>query len=245
MSVGAKIVAAMAYKEFQLEEVGAVTVYKRRGSRSIRLTLASDGKVKVTIPTWVPYRSGINFAAARQDWIVQNRPASEQPLAEGQSIGKAHRIHFVADMTVSGSTSRIRGSQLVITHPPDKRYDDSEVQLVARKAALRALRQEAARLLKMRLDELALKYGYDYRSFAVKRLKGRWGSCDQDKNIVFNIYLMQAPWDLIDYVIMHELAHTRVLQHGPPFWDEMERHLPDARHLRKRMKQYSPILKAV
>jgi predicted metal-dependent hydrolase len=238
------MIAAMAYKEFKLEKVGAVIVYKRRGSRNIRLTLASDGKVKVTIPAWASYRSGINFAVSRQNWIVQNRPTAEQPLAEGQSIGKAHRLHFVADMTVDNTTTRIRGNQLIITYPAYLTPDDDAVQLAAQKAALRALRQEASKLLKMRLDELALKHGYDYRSFAVKRLKGRWGSCDQDKNIVFNIYLMQAPWDLIDYVIMHELAHTRVLRHGPPFWDEMERHLPDARHLRKRMKQYQPILKS-
>lgn len=234
----------MAYKEFELDEVGPVTVYKRRGSSSIRLTLASDGKVKVTIPSWASFRAGLSFAESRQSWIIENRPVAEQTLKEGQAVGKAHRLHFVADATVGSVTTRARGSQVVITYPAYRSIHDDAVQLAAQKAAFRALKQEAAKLLKIRLDELAQKYGYEYRSLAVKRLKGRWGSCDQDKNIVLNIFLMQVPWDLIDYVIMHELAHTRVMQHGTPFWDEMERHLPNAKHLRKRINQYRPVLKA-
>lgn len=234
----------MAFKEFEVEHIGAVTVYKRRGSRSIRLTLASDGKVKVTIPTWASYRSGISFAAAKQQWITQNRPAPAELLAEGQSIGKAHRLHFVADATVGSVSTRMRGSQIVITYPAYLFSAEEIVQAAAHKAALRALRLEAGKLLKLRLEDLSQKYGYEYGSFAVKRLKGRWGSCDQEKNIILNIYLMQVPWDLIDYVIMHELAHTRVLQHGQPFWQEMERHLPHAKHLRSRLKHYRPVLKA-
>lgn len=236
----------MAYKEFQLDEVGPITIYKRRGSRSIRLTLASDGKVKVTIPTWTSYRAGMSFAASKQSWIVQNRPRTiaEMPLREGLAVGKSHRLHFVADATVSRVTTRLRANQIVITYPAYMETSDEAVQTATQKAALRALKAESAKMLQIRLDELAEKHGYTFRSLAVKRLTGRWGSCDQDKNIVLNIYLMQVPWDLIDYVIMHELAHTRVMQHGRPFWDEMERHVPDAKHLRKRLSNYRPILKA-
>lgn len=234
----------MAFKEFQLEEVGSVTVYKRRGSRSIRLTLASDGKVKVTIPAWASFASGFSFARTRQSWIIQNRPVAERPLREGQPVGKTHRLHFLPDATVNSVMAHTRGSQIVITHPAHMPSHDEAVQLAAHKAAHKALKLEAHKLLKIRLDELSEQYGYEYQTMNVKRLKGRWGSCDQDKNIVFNIYLMQVPQDLIDYVIMHELAHTRVLQHGRPFWDEMERHLPSAKHLRKRLSNYRPVLRA-
>ncbi|HET8709503.1 MAG TPA: SprT family zinc-dependent metalloprotease [Candidatus Saccharimonadales bacterium] len=233
----------MAFKEFQLDEVGPVTVYKRRGSRSIRLTLASDGKVKVTIPAWSSFSAGFSFAKSRQSWIIQNRPVTERPLAEGQAIGKAHRLHFLPDATVSGVSTRTRGSQIIVTFPAYMATHDDAVQIAVQNASHRALKQEATKLLKIRLDELADKYDYNYRSLSVKRLKGRWGSCDQDKNLIFNVYLMQVPWELIDYVIMHELAHTRVMQHGTPFWEEMERHLPDAKHLRKRLGNYRPVLR--
>lgn len=234
----------MAYKEFQLDDVGAVTIYKRRGSQSIRLTVGGDGRVKVTIPAWAPYASGVSFAKARQDWILEHRPATATLLREGQPVGKAHRLHFMADATVRAASSRIQGSQITISYPAYERPEDVAVQAAAHKACIRALRSEAAKLLLIRLNELAANFGYDYRSLTIKHLKGRWGSCDQDKNIVLNLFLMQLPWELIDYVILHELAHTRVMQHGTMFWAEMERHTPHAKQLRKQIHTHQPLLKA-
>ena len=74
-----------------------VTIYKRRASRNLRLSVAADGAVRVSIPLWAPYRAGLEFARARQPWIA--RPASDQSagLIDGQAIGKAHRLRFVAD----------------------------------------------------------------------------------------------------------------------------------------------------
>ena len=73
-------------------------------------------------------------------------------------------------------------------------------------------------------------------------MTSRWGSCDQQHNIVLNLFLMQLPWELIDYVLVHELAHTQVLRHGPDFWQLMERLLPDCRSLRRRMRDHQPVL---
>jgi len=53
---------------------------------------------------------------------------------------------------------------------------------------------------------------------------------------------MQLPWHLIDYVLLHELTHTKVMRHGAPFWKELERHVPRARALRKEIGSYHPIL---
>jgi hypothetical protein len=89
---------------------------------------------------------------------------------------------------------------------------------------------------------LAQKHGFEYSSVSVKRLKGRWGSCDQHQNIVLNLYLMQLPWELIDYVLLHELTHTRILRHGPDFWAAMQRVLPNVKAIRKEMKQHQPVL---
>lgn len=233
----------MAFKEFQLEGVGDVTVYKRRGSRTIRLTLADNGKIKVTIPAWASYKTGIGFAEARSDWILEHRSThTNSVLNEGQAIGKAHRLHFVANERVTTAIARIRGSEIIIQHAPQLPVTASVIQKKAADTALKALKLQATKLLKQRLDMLADTHGYTYRSMAVKQLKSRWGSCDQDKNIVFNVYLMQLPWHLIDYVIMHELAHTKVLRHGSPFWQEMQRHTPNAKQLRSELHSYQPVL---
>jgi predicted metal-dependent hydrolase len=56
------------------------------------------------------------------------------------------------------------------------------------------------------------------------------------------LYLMQLPWHLIDYVLLHELTHTKVMQHGTPFWQELERHVPHAKRLRGEIREFHPIL---
>ena len=94
----------MACKKFRIDDDTVVTVYKRRTNRSIRLTLASDGSIKVTVPLWTPYYAGVRFAQSRLQWIKDNRPHSE-PLVDGQAIGKAHRLRFQAS---SAATKPVR-----------------------------------------------------------------------------------------------------------------------------------------
>jgi predicted metal-dependent hydrolase len=231
----------MSSKQIELAGIGPISVHKRRGSRNIRLTVTSDGRVRVTIPAWASFASGVAFARDRTAWIREHQVAPTL-LTEAQAIGKGHRLQFVADAGARIPTSHIRGSEIRIRHPLGLDIASPVVQKVAQNAALRALRAEATHLLAQRLKDLAERHGYEYRSLHIKRLKSRWGSCDQDGNIVLNLFLIQLPWTLIDYVILHELAHTRVLRHGAPFWAEMEQHLPAARQLRGQMREYQPAL---
>lgn len=231
----------MAYKEFALDERTQVTIYKRKASRSLRLTIAADGKVKVSIPTWAPYRAGLEFAKSRREWIDSQRVETVL-LQTGQPIGKAHRLLFLQKSTVSKPTGRITGGEIIISYPAGFEPSDEAVQKIAKTTAIKALRAQAEKLLPQKLQDLAAKHGFHYSSVSIKQLKGRWGSCDQHRNIVLNLYLMQLPWELIDYVLLHELTHTNILKHGPEFWGGMEQVLPHAKALRKQMRQHQPVL---
>ncbi|MGH7192412.1 MAG: M48 metallopeptidase family protein, partial [Candidatus Saccharimonadales bacterium] len=100
----------------------------------------------------------------------------------------------------------------------------------------------AERLLPQRLAAVAEAHGFDYGGVHIKRLKSRWGSCDQDGMIVLNLFLMQLPWEYIDYVLLHELMHTRIMRHGPDFWQAMAELQPDVKALRGRLREYRPAL---
>lgn len=231
----------MAFKQFALDDNTLVTIYKRKTSRSLRLSVTSKGDVRVSIPTWAPYSHGLTFARSRQSWIrEQQKP--QRVLKDGQTIGKAHHLNFQYDPKVQKPSSRVKLTEVVINVPAHLQIDSPSVQLVAEKASIRALRAQAERLLPQRLKTLAQVNNYSYHSVSIKLLKSRWGSCDQHKNIVLNLYLMQLPWEYIDYVLLHELAHTKFLKHGPEFWEEMSRVLPNAKRYRKAMREYQPIL---
>ena len=117
-------------------------------------------------------------------------------------------------------------SEIQITHPLSMTPDAPSVQKVAEAASIRALRQQAEQLLPQRLAALAGQHGFQYRRRDRQTSEKPLGSCDQSGHIVLNLYLMQLPWDCIDYVLLHELVHTKVFRHGPDFWRVMEQELP-------------------
>ncbi len=231
----------MPSKNFTLDGDLDVTVYKRRGSRNLRLSIAPSGQVRVSIPAWAPYRAGLDFAKARQDWILsQQRPPVL--LKHGQAIGKGHHLQFVAKPSIAKAASRISDTSIVISYPMTEQPDSPATQRVARTACVRALRRQAEQLLPQRMAALAATHDFTYNEVRVKQLKSRWGSCDHRSRIVLSLFLMQLPWDLIDYVLLHELTHTKVLKHGPDFWQAMEAILPKAATLRKELRGYHPVL---
>ncbi|HEY5668180.1 MAG TPA: SprT family zinc-dependent metalloprotease [Candidatus Saccharimonadales bacterium] len=232
----------MATKQVSIPEIGIVTLYKRRGNRSLRLTIGATGDVRVSLPYWVPYKAGEQFALSKTQWILANRTRAHAALAHGTAIGKAHRLCFEQQAVTTRINSRIVANEVRISYPASLDLSAHPVQQAAHKASIRALRKEAETLLPQRLKALASQMGYEYKSVGVKQLKSRWGSCNTHKEITLNLFLMQLPWHLIDYVLVHELVHTKVMQHGAPFWQEFEKYVPDAKQLRKQMSAYQPTL---
>jgi predicted metal-dependent hydrolase len=230
----------MAFKEFTLNDTQSVVIYKRRASRSLRLSVSATGQIRVTIPTWASYRAGLAFARSKQSWIAaQKQPALS--LHDGQAIGKAHHLRFLKHAAITKPTSRVTDNEVIIRYPATLGENDPSVQKIADTACTRALRIQAKQLLPQRLNSLASLHGFQYHSVSVRQLKSRWGSCDHNSRIVLNIFLLQLPWDLIDYVMLHELTHTVVMRHGPVFWQTLEKSLPSAKNCRKEIKRYQPV----
>lgn len=233
----------MAYKQFQLDGVGDITIYKRRGTRSVRLTVAHDGTVKISMPTWLPYKSGLSYAESKRGWL-QTQLSRHQPaqLLDSQLVGKQHVLRFATGDGDSIRTRLLKSGDILVTLPTTMPSSDPAAQAAAQKVAIRALRQEAEELLPPRLRRLATIHDLPFASFGVKRLKGRWGSCDQAKHIVINLFIMQLPWELIDYVLLHELSHTRHLNHSADFWALLESLDTDARTHRKLLRTMRPVI---
>lgn len=234
----------MAAKSVDVPDLGTVKLYKRRGARSIRLSVTPDGDIRVNLPFWVPFSTGIQFAVSRREWIQEQLEKLPRNLKHGQLIGRSHRLFFEPNAKVDKPSSRVTASAVRVTHPFEQHNSEPHIQAVAIRAAIRALRSQAEDLLPDRLRNLAEQHGFNFRSVQVKQLRGRWGSCDQDKNIILNLFLMQLPWELIDYVLLHELTHTEVLRHGPDFWNAMQRVAPNVQTLRKSIRNYHPAVGA-
>ena len=98
----------------------------------------------------------------------------------------------------------------------------------------------AGKLLVSRLEELAAAHGFRYNRVFVKNQKTLWGSCSSQDNINLNISLARLPDELRDYVLIHELVHTRHKNHSPAFWREVDAIVGDSKALRRKLRQYRP-----
>ncbi|HUB93544.1 MAG TPA: SprT family zinc-dependent metalloprotease [Verrucomicrobiae bacterium] len=234
----------MSTKVIDLAGVGPVTLIKRAGSRTIRLTVTANG-TRVSMPKWIPYSAGQAFALQHIQWITTELAKQTGPhLAQGQSIGKMHHLRFEHVSSDESIAGRVTGTEIIVKMRTDETIDSKAVQGRAAKTSIRALKREAERLLPPRLANLAAKYEKRYTSVGVKQLKRRWGSCDSHQNIVLNLFLMELPWDYIDYVLLHELAHTIELNHSDAFWRELKRMQPRARDLARQLHEHQPIIGA-
>jgi predicted metal-dependent hydrolase len=161
----------MATRTVDIPDIGTVTLYKRRGNRSLRLSLGANGEIRVSLPSWVPYKAGEQFARGKTDWILAHRKTTTDGLQHGQAIGKAHRLQFVSSALSSKVSSRLRQNQIEITHPHTLAPSHPNVQSVAQSASIRALRKEAELLLPQRLQALAAQTAFSYRSVGVNSSK--------------------------------------------------------------------------
>lgn len=229
-------------KTVTLTDVGEIKLVKSTRNRSIRLSVTHSG-VRVSLPYWTPYTMGIAFAQQHSDWL-RNELAkyNKKLLVPEQKVGKLHRLYFEHIDASTKPSSRVTATKIIVKLLPGEFADDKEPQIRAVKAVHRALKKETEQLMPQRLARLAKEHGFSYQSVSAKQLKRRWGSCDNHHNIVINFYLMELPWELIDYVLLHELTHTEHLHHGADFWARLKQVCPRALDLRHQIKQYQPII---
>jgi predicted metal-dependent hydrolase len=101
-------------------------------------------------------------------------------------------------------------------------------------------RADARRRLVERLDHLAKKHNFTYKKVYVKNQKTLWGSCSAVNNINLNVNLVRLPEGLRDYVLIHELVHTRHKNHSRRFWQALNAIVGDGRGLQRQLRRYQP-----
>lgn len=109
---------------------------------------------------------------------------------------------------------------------------------------IRALADEAMQAIPPRVHRFAERMGVTYGRITIRNQQGRWGSCSSVGNLNFNCLLMLAPVEVLDYVIVHELAHRKEMNHSSAFWAQVEAVLPDYREREKWLKTQGKILLA-
>ncbi len=222
-------------------EFGVIHLRRMKQAKYIRLRIKNDGNLYITLP----YRAAIRHAQELLEHSRDNiRKARQQGFAkvkrwrDGEVIGSVYKLHIVADETTQGVKTLAQSTQAIVRYNPA--IPDTELQTIVSNFAAKLLRKQAMAYLPRRLRALAEQHGFSYNRVRFSSAETRWGSCSSQGTISLNIQLMALSRELIDYVLVHELCHTKYMNHSRAFWDLVESYLPNYRTLRREIKQFSP-----
>lgn len=203
--------------------------------------MAPDGKLRASLPLYAPV-----FLVKR---LVKNsRPQLRALLTEhhgnteyqsGMRIGKSHTLIIHYRPLAKASAVR-HGQQIIATLPNEEALHEPSTTRLIRDAVISALRIEAKSHLPMRLAFLAKQHGFSYSKVRFSHAGSRWGSCSSNGTISLNIALMKLPFELIDYVLIHELSHTAQMNHSENFWRLVAQGDPAYKLHRRQLKQENP-----
>lgn len=225
----------------QDEEFGEIKIHRSVRSRSIRIRVTPNGTLRASLPPYAPL-----FALKRL--IKASRPQlrkmleQETPsykLENGMEIGKSHRLTV---MSTPRTVIKRNKQQIIVGLAPGQSLSDPQVERKVRDEIIHSLRLEAKSYLPNRLRYLANQLDCTYEKVRFSHAGSRWGSCSSTGTISLNIALMKLPFELIDYVIIHELCHTKQMNHSPRFWALVLAADPDYKIHRKLLKAHSPTI---
>lgn len=180
--------------------------------RASRLALRLDQRRGDIVLTW-PRRCNLaaaqRFIRENRQWIAQQR-AKLPPIRtfeDGTRIRIAGEVYTIVHKEGRGLT-RLEGNRLIVhggIEHLNRRVRDF-------------LKEEAYRVMSALADKKAAKLGLRPSAVRILDPKSRWGSCGPDGKLMFSWRLILAPYGVMDYLVAHEVAHRKQMNHGPKFW---------------------------
>lgn len=227
----------------QDKEFGKITIRRSARSTQVRIRVAPDGTLRASIPAHAPiFLVKSLLKNSRQE--IQKIMAQAKPnylYTNGMQIGKSHTLIIQNTVNQNPSVTH-HGQQIIVKLPVELQPTDPTISRKIRDTVIAALRLEARSYLPKRLSYLAQEYGYSYSKIRFSHASGRWGSCSSNGTVSLNIALMKLPFELIDYIIIHELSHTKQMNHSSVFWALVGQADPNYKQHRRALKLQSPTI---
>jgi predicted metal-dependent hydrolase len=222
-----------------MDEIPVEKIIRSR-RRSIALVITPDGHLIVRAPLKASVSLINTFVKEKHSWIqkkfkeIKQRPAATvHEYVEGETffyLGRVYPLHIVE----SGNNPIERTDRLCVcrTLLPDIRHRLKCWYM-----------QEAQREIHARCMWFSMTTGYTPESIRITDARQRWGSCTSTGGLNFSWRLIQAPLEIVDYVIVHELVHLRQPDHSKKFWSKVEEIMPDYERRREWLRENERLLR--
>ncbi len=210
----------------------------RSERRTVEIKVDIDGNIIVKAPIGVSDEYIDNFVNSKIDWIA-NAQEKMRKKRESMSAHDNSFIRFLGKqypvlVDKEAKTLRFNGKKFLM--PPDKTPEN------AKKLIISWYKKQARRIFEERLQILTEATGTSYSKLRISGARTRWGSCTSEGVISLSWKLIMAEGRGIDYVILHELAHTIEMNHSDDFWNIVEDWLPGYKSVKEYLKDFSMVV---
>lgn len=208
----------------------------RRSARARRLSarVFHSGRVEIVVPVRASDRRIAEFVARHRQWIDRKSLEGRRRADSGAAafppaalhlaaFGEQWRLHFAGGEGLPQVTAGVAGLLVI--------GGDAADRVRLRRALLGWLTEHARGHLEARLATAAGNGGFEYARLQMRLQRTRWGSCSARGTISLNVCLAFQRPEVVDYLLVHELAHTRHMNHSARFWDCVAQHCPPWRSL--------------
>lgn len=226
-------------------ELGKIEFVRSERAKNINVRIAKDN-LRVTLPRRATEAEAMRFINSVRERIIRKQnKLKNNALTNNLTLNENSLLKTLTFSVETRATERenvffsMKNAVLIVEFPQKADCADEKMQAIFWNGINYFLKKEAKRILPNRVRILADEYGFSYASVKIQSSKTRWGSCSQGKNINLSFSLMLLPQHLIDYVILHELCHTKEMNHSTRFWQEMDRVTDGkAKKLRAELKKH-------
>ncbi len=225
----------------QDKEFGKITIKRSPNAKQVKVRVAPDGTLRASLPMYAPILLVKHLLMTSRDELrailAQAKPVYQ--FVDGMQIGKSHKLIIMTSDDKDFSVVK-KGLQIITKVPVGMSMNNPNLARKVRDTIISSLRLEAKSYLPKRMLYLADKYGFKFQKIRFSHASGRWGSCNTNGTISLNIALMKLHFELIDYVIIHELSHTKQMNHSPSFWKIVAAADSDYKLHKRELKQQNP-----
>lgn len=200
----------------------------RSKRRTLSLSVKADGEIVVRAPYGTRTGEIDAFVASHAQWIEKRRNLFSR---------------FVLDLS-DGAALKLYGKEYVIAEGRAKLTDG--ILFLPREGRVRAFTALAKKIARVQMTHLAemyaREYGFTYKSIRITSARGRWGSCNALGALAFSFRTVFLNEEQARYIVVHELCHTRHLDHSRAFWAEVGKILPSYAAVRSSLRKTSAVM---
>jgi predicted metal-dependent hydrolase len=212
-------------------------------AKRVTLRLSPNKGLEIIIPPYSSEKTALAFLQSKRDWVLKHSHILSKPVREKilpqhitlHALNESWQIRY-EKVNNSRHVKLITLPKEIVLYGPVDNYDLCIEKLK------NWLHVQSEKHLLIWLNKISNHTKLNFKNLTIRDQKTRWGSCSSNKNINLNYKLLFLSYPLVEYVIVHELCHTKYMNHSAKFWELVAEFYPGYSHARREIARESKLI---